>query len=606
MAYRPIAAHHQQTGTLARNRGPEGNQILWKLEIEKVCPHLVLLFYWRGKAQGSIGAATALERHQPIVTIGTFTLSNGPDTRYKSPVHSWLLDARGTQPVLGAGFSASGDDWMSTATIDAVHAWQTTRQMRRVRHALRLLVLALADALAFVVTAAIFRWGHQVPALVFFQGTPPHDVAIQIDVYVVLAGLFIVTRYLAGDYSRRLLFWDGARLTSKALLITSIPDIFLLAAGHEIYSPFSILGSWLFLTVAVPVFRQGARKALSSLGLWSIPSALIGDGSRSQEIYNALSTSLSLGFELRAIMNTDSSHAPLRHLSRLEHGVVSNPQEAVHRVLQSGCEQAVIAAEDMQNSLFADITQAFLEADIGVAIIPSLRRLPLAGLTTSLFFGKDIMLLQVRNNSRQLSKRFAKRSFDIFGSIGLLAVLSPLFAAVALSIKRHDGGPVFYAHKRIGRGGHAFGCLKFRTMAVDADARLARWKVENPALYEEFLQTFKLRDDPRVTGPGKWLRRTSLDELPQLINVLRGEMSLVGPRPVVERELKEYYGPAAQLYSRVRPGMTGLWQVSGRSNTSYSERVTYDEWYILNRTFWYDMVILLQTAWIVVTGKGAF
>jgi undecaprenyl-phosphate galactose phosphotransferase len=143
-------------------------------------------------------------------------------------------------------------------------------------------------------------------------------------------------------------------------------------------------------------------------------------------------------------------------------------------------------------------------------------------------------------------------------------------------------------------------------MAVDADARLEEWRVKNPEQYEEFLKTFKLRDDPRVTKIGTWLRRTSLDELPQLVNVLRGEMSLVGPRPVVEKELTDYYGRAAELYFCVRPGMTGLWQVSGRSNTSYAERVTYDEWYILNWSFWYDIVILLQTAWTVASGKGAF
>jgi undecaprenyl-phosphate galactose phosphotransferase len=143
-------------------------------------------------------------------------------------------------------------------------------------------------------------------------------------------------------------------------------------------------------------------------------------------------------------------------------------------------------------------------------------------------------------------------------------------------------------------------------MVTDADARLKRWREENPDLYEEYRRTFKLRDDPRVTAIGRWLRRTSLDELPQLWNVLMGHMSLVGPRPVVQQELDDHYGPATQLYVRARPGMTGLWQVSGRSDTSYERRVFLDEWYILNWSFWYDIVILIQTAWIVATGKGAF
>jgi undecaprenyl-phosphate galactose phosphotransferase len=142
-------------------------------------------------------------------------------------------------------------------------------------------------------------------------------------------------------------------------------------------------------------------------------------------------------------------------------------------------------------------------------------------------------------------------------------------------------------------------------MVTDAEARLRAWQIENPDLYAEYRKTFKLRNDPRITAIGGWLRKTSLDELPQLINVLRGEMSLVGPRPVLASELREHYGPAAQLYIRTRPGMTGLWQVSGRSDTSYKTRVTLDEWYILNWSFWYDIVILIKTAWIVATGKGA-
>ena len=494
---------------------------------------------------------------------------------------------------------------MVTAAMNAVQAWENGRQLRRLRHVMRLFALVVSDSLAFLSVDLVLRWNHPVPALLFFQGTPRHP-GHQIDVYLLLAVLFIITRYLAGDYSRRLLFWDEARLTTRALLVTSIPDVFLLAAAPGLYSPFAILGSWALLVFAIPAYRQIARALLSVLGIWRIPSALIGDGNRTEEIRSALTTSLSLGFQLRAILNVGESLTPPQLYQGIDHGVVASPEEAVQRVLRSGCEQAVIAADDMQSPRFADIVQAFLEADIALAIIPSLQRLPLAGLSTSHFFGKDILLLQVRNNSRQLSKRVLKRSFDIIGATGLLMLFAPLFAAVAIAIKRHDGGPVIYAHQRVGRGGKSFGCLKFRTMAVDADARLARWKDENPELYKEFLETFKLRDDPRITNPGKWLRRTSLDELPQLVNVLLGDMSLVGPRPVVQRELDEYYGPAANLYSRVRPGLTGLWQVSGRSNTSYDERVTYDEWYILNWTFWYDLVILLQTAWIVIAGKGAF
>src|SRR5262249_34763355 len=163
-------------------------------------------------------------------------------------------------------------------------------------------------------------------------------------------------------------------------------------------------------------------------------------------------------------------------------------------------------------------------------------------------FGRDILMLQVRSNVQRLPWRIVKRSFDLLASVALLILLSPLFLVLAVTIKRSSPGPVTYSQTRIGRNGAPFKCIKFRSMVSNADEVMRRWAVEHPALHDEFLKTFKLRDDPRITPIGKWLRRTSLDELPQLWNVLRGEMSLVGPRPVVQRELEEYYGPATQLY----------------------------------------------------------
>jgi undecaprenyl-phosphate galactose phosphotransferase len=494
----------------------------------------------------------------------------------------------------------------STVALSTLRSWETRKPLQRLRHIFRLVTLASADACAFLAADLLFRWNEGVPALTLSSSYVPMQQAAHIDVFLLLAISFIIVRCLAGDYSRRLLFWDSARLTTKALAIASIPDVLLLIVSKEHYSSFAIIMTWVFLIVAVPMLRQLARVAMSAIGVWHIPSAFVGDSARAGDIHNALSASLSLGFELRTVISTERNAMLREALPQLDHVLAADAQDAVKRVRQAGCEQAVVAAEDMQSSQFADIIQSFLEADIAVAIAPTLRRLPLVGLGTSYFFGKDILLLQVRNNLRHLPRRVLKRSFDIVGATALLMLLSPLFAAIAIAIKRFDKGPILYEHERIGHNRRPFKCLKFRTMAVDAEERLARWQDEDPDLYEEFQKNFKLRDDPRVTRPGKWLRKTSLDELPQLINVLRGEMSLVGPRPVVESELDNYYGPAAQLYARVQPGMTGLWQVSGRSDTTYEERVTYDEWYVLNWSFWYDIVILLRTARIVLSGKGAF
>ncbi|WP_149535522.1 sugar transferase [Siccirubricoccus phaeus] len=198
-----------------------------------------------------------------------------------------------------------------------------------------------------------------------------------------------------------------------------------------------------------------------------------------------------------------------------------------------------------------------------------------------------------------------KRGLDIAGATALLLAALPLFGLIALAV-RADGGPAFYAHERIGRGGRRFGCLKFRSMVVDSAERLARLLDSDPAARAEWEATRKLKRDPRVTWIGRLLRASSLDELPQLINVLRGEMSLVGPRPVIQAELNAHYGAAAEHYLSVRPGITGLWQISGRNDTTYAERVALDVRYAVNPSLLADVKILLRTPMAVIARRGAY
>jgi exopolysaccharide production protein ExoY len=200
---------------------------------------------------------------------------------------------------------------------------------------------------------------------------------------------------------------------------------------------------------------------------------------------------------------------------------------------------------------------------------------------------------------------WVKRSFDVVGSLAGLVVLSPLFLLIMLLVKRMDPGPVFYGHARIGRGGQVFYCLKFRTMVENSDAVLRRYLASRPEARAEWTATRKLRNDPRVTLVGEVLRKLSLDELPQLINVLRGEMSLVGPRPVVFEEL-EMYGNSVPHYLRTRPGLTGPWQVSGRSDVAYERRVALDRWYAENWTLWRDITIILRTIPAVLSARGSY
>ncbi|MBQ9764495.1 MAG: sugar transferase [Phascolarctobacterium sp.] len=201
---------------------------------------------------------------------------------------------------------------------------------------------------------------------------------------------------------------------------------------------------------------------------------------------------------------------------------------------------------------------------------------------------------------------FLKILFDYTLTAVGTVVISPLLFYIAYRITKEDHGPIFFAHIRIGKDGKPFPCYKFRSMVVNNKEMLEKHLAENPEARAEWEREFKLKNDPRITPIGQVLRKSSLDELPQIFNVLKGEMSLVGPRPVVQEELDKYYGEAVKEYCSVKPGITGLWQVSGRSDVDYPERVAMDVEYVRTRNLWKDIVILYKTFDVVLNKKGAY
>lgn len=196
---------------------------------------------------------------------------------------------------------------------------------------------------------------------------------------------------------------------------------------------------------------------------------------------------------------------------------------------------------------------------------------------------------------------FFKRMFDIVVSVIALLLAFPIFLVIALAIKLEDYGPVFYKHKRVGKNGKTIYLYKFRSMVVDAETKMKEFTKEQQ---EEFQKFYKLTDDPRITKIGKYLRKTSLDELPQLLNILKGDMSIIGPRPVVEKELNKF-GNGQDLLLSVKPGLTGLWACSGRSDTTYEERVKKELYYAENYSMKLDLLCFFKTCLSVVKGTGA-
>jgi undecaprenyl-phosphate galactose phosphotransferase len=240
-----------------------------------------------------------------------------------------------------------------------------------------------------------------------------------------------------------------------------------------------------------------------------------------------------------------------------------------------------------------------------LVVVPNLVAVPIEGVEVESLFNERLMMLRLRNNLASPLNRWLKYNFDFTVTLVGTLVISPLLLLIALWIYYDSPGSVIFKHRRVGKDGKEFNCYKFRTMCVDAEAKLDELLTNDAASKAEWELSFKLKDDPRITRSGKFLRKTSLDELPQIFNVLKGEMSLVGPRPVVRAEL-ERYGICLRDYLLVRPGITGMWQINGRSDTTYNERVQIDSWYVRNWSIWIDMVILFRTFKSVVKTKGAY
>jgi undecaprenyl-phosphate galactose phosphotransferase len=240
-----------------------------------------------------------------------------------------------------------------------------------------------------------------------------------------------------------------------------------------------------------------------------------------------------------------------------------------------------------------------------VLFVPDVHSIPVIGTEIHHFFHDQIFSLEVKNNLAKRYNILVKRIFDILVSLALLLLLSLPMACVCLAIVIESPGPPLFLQTRVGRGGRPFRVYKFRTMFRGAERMLEALLEKDDQARRDWETHWKLRKDPRITKIGIFLRRTSLDELPQLINVIRGEMSLVGPRPYLPEEFRSI-PEEMQVFVNVRPGVTGLWQVSGRSNTDYAYRVALDAWYVRNWSLWLDVVILLKTVKVVLRGDGAY
>jgi Undecaprenyl-phosphate galactose phosphotransferase WbaP len=388
----------------------------------------------------------------------------------------------------------------------------------------------------------------------------------------------------------------GLALTISFLMMTALP---FLSRNADGYPRGLLILWWIVAMIVVPLSRTVVRGFVCHRSWWGIPVAILHTGAESMKIVRELETHPEIG--LRPVVIFSAHGTRPRDLLHSLLPVLD--MRFVAAVRASGVERAVIALPEAGYGKLLQDLEACGNIFPHLMIMHSAAALYTLRVDAGQIGG--CLALDVRRDLLLPLPRLTKRAIDLL----IVAMSAPLVlltvVLLGLLVRLESRGPVFYGQPRIGRDRSTFRTWKIRSMQVNADELLRKALADDEVLREEWLRDRKLRCDPRITRVGRFLRKTSLDELPQLWNVLRGEMSLVGPRPIVEEEIANY-GQDFSLYCRVTPGLTGLWQVSGRSTIGCSDRVRLDSYYVRNWSPWLDLHILARTAKVVFTGEGAY
>jgi undecaprenyl-phosphate galactose phosphotransferase len=457
--------------------------------------------------------------------------------------------------------------------------------------------MLLASDILALISASILggfgAWALNMYALTgsFQSLTSPYSVQ-EFVVFFGLGAMALLWLDTKGHYRQRLPYWETVGHIMTVAMVGFVAAGFVQFAAKNAPSRLWLGLSWSLFAILLLMGRALTRRLLDANGLWQVPALLVGEGPTAQAARNALTRDHEMGFKIveqipSAVLDElKKPHAWRRFLTA--HGA-----RYVFLALEGG------ELEKQQASL-----KAMTRERLPCSIVPPWLGLPSSTLSPHHFMMHDVMLLHDTNRLTLPLPRFLKRSFDIVLASAGLVVTLPLFAIVALIVRR-DGGPAFFRQQRVGKKGAIFSCYKFRSMRVDAEEILRQFLEHNPESAAEWNEFQKLRNDVRITKFGDFIRRTSLDELPQLINVLKGEMSLVGPRPMMPGQ-ESYYGDDFMYYESVRPGITGPWQVSGRNKLPFRERVALESWYARNWSLWMDIVILLKTVPTLLKKDQAF
>lgn len=403
-------------------------------------------------------------------------------------------------------------------------------------------------------------------------------------------------------YQRKVDFWQGAGLMFKITAFSIsllIGFMYLAKHANEVSRAFIILSGILAFFHLV-LFRFITKRILVALNLWQKPVLVLGIGEPALTVCRIYEKEPTLGYRVRGMI--DLGITPVNEESI---PVIGRSDRLEDVIAACGIQDVIIVTPGIAQDDANDLIYRIQPLVSRLVVVPDFSGIPMTNMEVETHFQQKLIYLRIRNNLSNPINRAFKRFFDIaVGIFGLILCL-PIFCVISIFIRLESPGPVFFSHQRVGTRGRMFPCLKFRTMVRDAPKVLDEYLRESAAAREEWEENYKLKDDPRITRAGRFLRATSLDELPQLFNILIGDMSLVGPRPIIKEETAKY-GDYIHDYYMVHPGLTGYWQINGRNDVSYGDRVMMDSWYVRNWSFWLDITILLKTFKVVLKRDGAY
>ncbi len=470
-----------------------------------------------------------------------------------------------------------------------------------------LIVIDLATFYTALVLAILFR-------IYLFPGMPDdrvYSIKLYWDHLYIwwLPTTFILTIAYESLYQKRQPYWQESwhMLKAISLAMLLIFAYVSLSKSESHVSRVVLVSLWAGAIVLSPIYRALGKGLFRKLGIWHEDVLILGAGDAGMATLRGLERETSLGYRVIGFLDDDASKVGMMIQTPLAQyrvfGTVKHFRKFVNRLGISTIIIAMPSLDPLEQATLVSEVQRYVSR---VLLVPELRGIALMNTELSVLFMEQLFLLKIRNNLKSLYAQIIKRIFDILISSLALISLSWLFGILYLAVRLTSPGGAFFIQHRPGKNGRIIRIYKFRTMYIDGDKRLQQALARDSKLADEWHVYRKLKSyDPRVTSVGKFLRKWSMDELPQIFNVFKGEMSIVGPRPYMISEI-ESLKEAADVILMAKPGLCGLWQASGRNNLSFEDRVKLECWYVLNWALWLDMILMLKTAKGGLTAEGAY